>query len=261
MKLARWKTDPAWALRRASKKGKLPEDVEKVFNNLDYCFSYAKILNARLPSHLEEVVFNLLKETPDRLIANWLINYSRIVKKLPQKFENLFFKIVKENKDWGADRVLSYFSNCQEPFPEEIENILWQSDSAYTYAIICKKRIPQKYEKERFENFLEHEIINYSLIIFKGRLPENLEALLAEDIRSAVYYAKKIMFGKLPDNVHNALLLKSFENNYHDKTILESYLKFIKESHNYTINALSGFDKTKTVEEVLHYLGKVDYDC
>lgn len=54
----------------------------------------------------------------------------------------------------------------------------------------------------------------YAMNILKGsRLPPKLEELFATDPESAYKYAKHIIKGRLPDFVHNALIINSFEKN------------------------------------------------
>lgn len=62
---------------------------------------------------------------------------------------------------------------------------------------------------------------------FGRRLPEGDEIVLAGRIQSAKHYAMKIVGGRLPDPVHERIVLRSFENlDRWEKRALEDYLNF-----------------------------------
>lgn len=53
----------------------------------------------------------------------------------------------------------------------------------------------------------------YALNILGGRLPPHLEEIFIDDPESAYNYARLVIKGRLPDVVHNALIIQSFEKN------------------------------------------------
>jgi hypothetical protein len=123
--------------------------------------------------------------------------------------------------------------------------------------MLTGKRIPKKHEEDKVKNFDADEFVAYAKKIFKGRMPENLEAAMIDDMDIAQRYAKEIMFGQLPEKVHTALIMKSFGDDDDSEQISE-YLRFVKESKNYAISVLSMFEKTETVQQVLDKLGDIE---
>lgn len=271
----KWKTEPDFALKKAKRLNKkLPEEVEKLFEgSFFYCIKYAKILKSRVSDSLESSLAEELKKEniEYRIAINSIITYSKFAKKISFDLENSFFELIKKiynsQKDrldpsnaWLANRLIAYASETEKALPEDLEKIIWQhKDSAFSYITLFNKKVPSEWEEEVFNSFEPDEIIHYAISFFQGRLPENLEFLLLNDMEKCYVYSKEICFGKLPEKMHNALLLKSFED-FKEKEIFRLYMKLIKRSHNYTINVLSGFDKQTTIEDVLKSLGKMHYE-
>jgi hypothetical protein len=67
----------------------------------------------------------------------------------------------------------------------------------------------------------------YAINKIGGRLPEEVEAVLAEDPYACMTYAKRVVKGRLPDHLHNAMLLGVWEGE--DKKILAEYLQSFPE--------------------------------
>lgn len=47
----------------------------------------------------------------------------------------------------------------------------------------------------------------HAINFIEGRLPEEVEACLGDDPEACLLYAKKVMKGKLPDHLHNKMVL------------------------------------------------------
>lgn len=67
----------------------------------------------------------------------------------------------------------------------------------------------------------------YAINKIKGRLPEDMEAVLASDPDACLLYAEKVVGGRLPDHLHNALLLGNWEGE--DRETVAEYLGLIPE--------------------------------
>lgn len=68
----------------------------------------------------------------------------------------------------------------------------------------------------------------YAMNILKDRLPAKLEELFASDPESAYKYAKYVIKGRLPDFVHNALIINSFEKNEMKQFVSKYLSEFCK---------------------------------
>jgi hypothetical protein len=143
-----------------------------------------------------------------------------------------------------------------------LERAIWSNEySAFKYAMQSGKRIPADLEPEILSKFFdEDEVASYSRKMFNGRLPPELERLLADMPDAALVYAKEIIIGRLPEELHTAMIMKSFENNKGVGQTVSEYLYFVKSTYNYTRSTLANFDKNTTVEEVLKSIGeKIEY--
>jgi len=262
-KTPKWRTDKKWALRMAKKRGQRLPEVEHLFEeHPNYCLDYAKcVLKGRLPEKLEVSFAEALSKLQGRDIANHLVSYSDIVKRLPENLENMFAETVKDHignpYGWGVSRCVKYIKNCEERVSAELEQLFWaNNNTAFTYSTLLNTRIPDEYEKERLKFFEPDEFVAYAKKIFKGRMPEHLEELMVDNIDLIQGYAEHIMFGQLPEKIHTAMIMKSFGEE--DNSIIAHYLRFVKGSKNYAIGFLSTFEKTTTVQEVLDKLGNIE---
>lgn len=263
----KWMTDKLWALRRSKRKGRLPEEVELLFlGDPEFCFRYAEAVG-RLPENLENSVCEKLeedRETHDRTIVNWIISYKQTVGEITPRMQNILVNKLKNRLaskyDWGIERALKYALLCENVIPEDLERSLWSNEySAFKYAVQSGKRVPPDLEPKAISEFFdEDEVVSYSMKMFGGRLPFELECLLANKPDAALEYAKKIIIGRLPEALHTAMIMKSFENGANDS--VSEYLEFVKSSYNYARSTLANFDKNATVEDVLKSIGeKIEY--
>lgn len=260
----KWQTDKVWALRRANRKGKLPDEAESLFiGDPEFCFGYARALNSRLPEPLENSLIEELddeKKYADRTVANWIISYKQYSPDIHPKLEKILLKRLKGHMgnryDWATERALKYASLC-ENVPAVLEKELWANEhGAIRYVMQSGKRIPESLEAGIFSKFDDEDVVIYAKKIFKGRLPDNLENLLANMPDAALNYAKEVMLGRLPEQVHTAMVMKSFENNREVGSTVSDYLDFVKMTYNYVRSTLANFDKKDTVGDVLKSIGE-----
>jgi len=266
----KWMTDKVWALRRAKRKGRLPEEVEILFlGEPELCFRYSEAIGARLPENLEESVCDHLEgdnNHQDRVVVNWIISYRQSVGEITPRMQKIIVTRLKSHVgsryDWGVERALKYAYLCNNEIPEDLERAIWSNEySAFKYAMQSGRRIPADLEPEILSKFFdEDEVASYSRKMFNGRLPPELERLLADMPDAALVYAKEIIIGRLPEELHTAMIMKSFENNKGVGQTVSEYLYFVKSTYNYTRSTLANFDKNTTVEEVLKSIGeKIEY--
>lgn len=265
----KWQTDPLWALRRAIRKGRLSSDIEKVFaGNADVCLRYAReVIRGRLPDFLEESLLDAFNNNSDTSghygndrIRNWLFSYADVVGPLPDAFHNLLIKKSSENRPYR--RNLVSYAKRFEVVPKELEDLLYADyNSALEYALATNKKLPEKVEKYVIKNCDDDDVVNYAKKIYKGRLPESLEKELTDHPEMLYRYAKEIMFGQLPNFLHSAMVMKSFdEDDEWVKGTIKSYMNFVKRSNNYAINLLRNLDQNLKVSDVLADLGEIDYE-
>jgi hypothetical protein len=262
----KWMTDKTWALRRSNKKGRLPEEVELIFlGDPEFCFRYAEAIGTKLPDNLENSVCEKLEadqENHDRTIVNWIISYKQSIGEITARMQDILVTRLKSHVgsryDWGVERALKYASLCNNEIPEDLERAIWSNEySAFKYAMQSGRRIPADLEPEILSKFFdEDEVASYSRRMFNGRLPPELERLLADMPDAALVYAKEIIIGRLPEELHTAMIMKSFENNKGVGQTVSEYLDFVKSTYNYTRSTLANFDKNTTVEEVLKSIGE-----
>jgi len=274
MKTPKWKVDKDWALRKAKRIGRLPEEVEKLFmGDPNACMAYSKhlekdALKGRLPAILEESVCEVLesekwpsylqekRDSRERAVAKWLTDYC-IVGRLTERMERLFFKCVESNMDspynFGSERALFYASRFPD-LPDEYEKLFWKhGHTAIKYAIQSGKRIPPDAEEEFLRDQTDgDDFVSYCKVVFKGRAPESVEAAIIDSPEHCLYYAKEVVWGPLPTPLHSAMTMKSFEEK--DRNVSE-YFEFIKLANKYVLGTLANFDKNATVREVLAELG------
>ena len=260
----KWMTDKLWALRRSNRKGRLPEEVELLFlGDPEFCFRYAEAIRAKLPDNLENSACEKLEadqENHDRTIVNWIISYKQSVGEITARMQNILVGKLKKRLaskyDWGVERALKYASLCENAIPEDLEQALWSNEySAFKYAMQSGKRIPPDLEPKAISEFFdEDEVVSYSMKMFNGRLPAELECLLVNKPDAALEYARKIIIGRLPEALHTAMM--SFENNVGVSNSVSEYLEFVKSSYNYARSTLANFDRNATVEDVLKSIGE-----
>ena len=280
MKTPKWQVDKEWALRRAKRKGRLPEETERLFlGDPEACLRYSRdclekdeAFKGRLPGFLEDSVCEVLesekwpkylqekKDSRERAVVAWLTDYCR-VGRLPERMERLLFRCVESNMDspynFGAERALFYASKFPD-LPEEYEELFWRhGHTAVKYAIQSGKRIPSDAEEEFVKNQMDgDDFVSYCNAVFKGKAPENIENAIIDSPEHCLYYAKEVVLGPLPGSLHSAMTMRSFEEN--DRTVSE-YFEFIKFAKRYVIGTLVNFDKNATVKEVLAELGLTEY--
>jgi len=266
-KIPKWQTDKQWALRRAKRrKERLPEETEKLFVGEEECIiAYAGVLheiNQAVPEFLELSFFDRIKTYKDRKAANKIIDYAYHSKGRLKNadLENFLFDLISKEisspYDWGTALLLRYAHICvDDKFPERMMKLFWSSPHcALTFSTQYKKRIPEKYELECLKKFDPDDYVNYALNIFNGRMPENLEELIILRPEFARFYAENVVQGILSQKIHNAIILRSFEDEH--KESISDYLQFVEKVHAYTRTYLDHFEGNATVDEVLHLLGR-----
>lgn len=101
----------------------------------------------------------------------------------------------------------------------------YSAEAGCRYAInVLGKRLPKKYEEKVLQD--KEWFIVYTLYVLKKRLPREYEDKL-DDPKFAFMYSKFALQGKLPDHLHNFMLMKSFE--CPDNSFVKGYFDFIKE--------------------------------
>lgn len=268
-KLPKWKTDPVWALRRAIRKGRLDADTEKVFiGKLDTSLRYAKeVIRGRLPEYIEESIADAIEneEKPNRRssssIVNWILSYAEILKApLPDRLHKILIKKYKEGV-WPRRNISSYAKNFKQ-VPKEILNLVYEdSNVAVEYAVETNTKLPEKIEKNIIKNCDEDDVVKYAKKVYKGRLPESLEAAMTDHPETLYKYAKEIVFGQLPAHLHSAMIMKSFEEKDEWETgTIKCYLNFVKRTNNYVINYLNNLDPNTKVSDAIKELGEINYE-
>lgn len=90
--------------------------------------------------------------------------------------------------------------------------------------ISMKKLTPAEKRRMRLKPYYA---VLYSINKIKGRLPEDLEAGLASDPEACLLYAERVVGGRLPDHLHNALLLGAWDGA--DKEAVAEYVRLFPE--------------------------------
>lgn len=265
-KIPKWQTDKEWALRRARRrKERLPEDVEKLFiGEEEHILSYTGVLssiNQSTPDFLERSFIDQIKTLTDRRAASKILDYAFYGKgrlknlELENVLYDMVSKVISSPYEWGTTILLRYASLCGKDFPEKMENLFWGSaQCALSYSTQHGKRIPEKYEVNCLKHLDSDDFVTYATKIFNGRMPENLEELIISRPELAFDYAEQVVKGILPEKIHNALILRSFENEY--KESIRDYMDFVEKVHSYTRSVLAHFSNETAVGEVARLIGE-----
>lgn len=257
--IAKWKTEKKFMLRMAKRRGRLPEQEHLLVGDPDACLDYAKILQKRLPRHMEDALTEGLVQKDSREILDWIIEYSKVAGgKTSQKLEDLFVeRCVKNSKspyDFGARRIINYCRACNGEVSPKLEELIWKSDQcALHYAMNYNKRIPPEFEVKNLAGFDDPDLVEYINKFLPSLTPE-VEALLIERPSASFLYAKNVVKGKLSDSIHSALVMKTIVGNEEYKDDVKNYLDFVKEVNLHAFNVLSTFDKEAKVSDVLKAL-------
>lgn len=162
----------------------------------------------RLPAPIETIFFTSKKENPQTIALN-VAEYARTAGgRLPVEFENLLLV--------DAPAIFNYYRHTrvnENRLSETLENALAGHDrELFSYANNIG-RLPKNLEDSLTEPRWAYE---YAVHVLRGRLPEHLEQVFFKDIRYAAKYAFDVIRGfapvKLPEALHNFVLMKSFEN-------------------------------------------------
>jgi hypothetical protein len=193
------------------------------------------------------------------------MKYASQIGRLPKKMEEIFISDLKENMssryDWGCAYALKYSRICEDKINEDLEQCFWKIENvAFEYSMQSKKRIPEEYEEDRLKELDDDDFITYCKQFFKGRAPENIEKILLDNFDFAYVYAKNIMHGQLPEEIHTSIIMRSFgkEDEYEGRFSISDYIKFIKSTHIAMIHLLANFDKNDTVEDVIRKIGNIE---
>ena len=171
--IPKWKIEKKFMLRMAKRKGRLPDQEHLIAGDSDACLEYAKILQTRLPEHLENFLVDNLAQKDSREVLDWIIEYTKISGgKTSPKLDNLFLeRSIKNSKspyDFGGRRILNYCKACNGDISPKLEELIWSSEHcAYQYAVNYNKKIPKEYEKKVLEGVDDDDLLEYIKKFFK----------------------------------------------------------------------------------------------
>lgn len=168
-------------------------------------------LRERLPEDREEVFITSKKEDPLTIAINLATYASHIGERLSPRLENIF----KTSK--APQAVYSYCCalkvNKLEVPSEMVDLLQGNSGLLYRWACNTESRLPKHLEDSLSD---PSTCLKYAKEVLKGRLPSHLETVFFKDVYYATKYAFDVIRGfapvKLPDDLHNFVVMKSFEH-------------------------------------------------
>lgn len=94
-------------------------------------------------------------------------------------------------------------------FPEYEKRIVKDPNASFQYCRTIRRRFPEA--EPRIAKSTARLAINYAALVIGGRF-EIAEAKIAKKPKWILEYCEKALKGKVPDELHNAMTLHSFEN-------------------------------------------------
>lgn len=130
----------------------------------------------------------------------------------------------------SAKSAYFHAKRVKKRFVPEIENVVFKNSPKllYLYAIsFIKENFPPELEKIVVKN--PYYAFKYAKNYLDKRLSEDQEKIFFKDKsgESLAFYGLEVVKGKLPEELHNFLLLKSMEKNISSftKTLINNYFK------------------------------------
>jgi hypothetical protein len=184
----------------------------------------------RIPQ-AEELFFS--SRESDHVVLDALMDYHETVGEISDELKNLIYEKAKKiipSADQNCGYVHDFLIYCshdfhvrgdrRRQFHQDVEDVsryidlfAGKSDRLLRWA---------KWKGERLPSHLEDTIddpdalLEYAVEVVKGRVPEHLENVFHKDVHVATRYAFAVIRGfapcKLPDHLHNAVILESFKN-------------------------------------------------
>ena len=169
----------------------------------------------RLPSD-RELVFFSSKESADVKARNLVLYVAHVGGRLPPSFESLLL----------PDPLL--IVNYALAANEKIEGDLLDHLKGNSRELVRYARRHGRLPKHLEDSLTEPRwLVSYAQNVLEGRLPEHLEDRLIGDEFNVEQYALKVVRGRasarLPDSLHNYMVMKSFENPNNDD--VKSYME------------------------------------
>lgn len=206
------KGHPHCLAQAAASVGRLPRELESEIVNADHFLTYVGSLrnNGKSQRIIEQepAVFFSGNNSPAK-VAEAVANYAGFIGVLPPELKEL----LKANNN-AIMSYANFLKNQNMSLDSDLVDCLAGDDeNLFKYAQnYLRKRLPEHLEKTFTDPSI---IVNYARNIVRGRLPEELENHLASDYRAAASYAFDVIRGfacvRLPDVVHSAMVMKSFE--------------------------------------------------
>lgn len=200
--------------------GRLPRDLEKDIVSPACFIQYVSgvknynfrngIKEVRIEEQEKEVFFSNKKYTPEKM-AEFVAKYANVVGPLPTELKELLkanSKAILEYAQTLKSKNMTLDDDLRDCLAGDSESLL-----RYAQYHLGGRRLPQHLEKTMTH---PQSLYNYAKSIVQGRLPEELENHLASDTSVASAYAFDVVRGfasvKLPEVVHSAIVMRSFEN-------------------------------------------------
>lgn len=193
--------------------GRLPRELEQDIVHPENFLTY--VTQLRLNKGFEQriieqesIVFFSNGLSPEKN-AEYVAKYALHIGVLPPEFKEL----LKANNN-AIMEYSSYLLTKKLPLDDDLQDCLAGDDkNLLKYAQNhIRKRLPIKLEKTLTDPQI---LLNYARNVVRNRLPEELENNLVKDHRVAVSYAFDVIRAfaciRLPEVVHAALVMKSFE--------------------------------------------------
>jgi hypothetical protein len=102
------------------------------------------------------------------------------------------------------------------------------AEASCRYAVeVLKDRLPEKYEEKVFKDPLWS--LTYAIYILKGKVPKRYEEVFSMNTKTAMMYSKYVLHGRLPEDMHQFMVMKSFESPGDE--FIKSYFEFVGEKN------------------------------
>jgi hypothetical protein len=179
-----------------------------------------------------EALFLYSKENDSDVLCALIDYHAYVSDKFPPGLEVLLYEKAKEVIPSGFGNqsyVIHFFNYCRDIKDDEKRNkyldlFIGKSDLLVRWARLCNERLPVHLEDSINDPY---ELLDYATDVLKGRLPVHLENVFHKDIETATRYAFEVIRHyasvKLPDHLHNAVVMESFK--CPDNTYIKNYVK------------------------------------